>query len=1049
VVIMRRIRALAACCLLLIVSIAARASAQEAVTLTGHVSSASMPLRGATVQIPELDLTTTTDANGRYSFIIPSSRVRGQAVTITARYLRYRPQSAAIRLVGGALVQDFELRSTADAPAEPPPRAPVAVDTSRRAAAGRPAEPVVRLNRPRLVTGTPRLPVVDSTAFMDLAGSADLGAALAGRLPGVEVRSSSALGGTTAIAVRGQRTLIGLTQPLVVVNGILVDNANVAATSQRVGQGGFDFGSAISDLNPEDVATVELLRGPAAAMRYGGRAANGVLVVTTRSGRGLNGFDVSASQQFTSENALRLPEYQNAYGQGLGGAFAFFNGRGGGINDSVSQSWGPALLGQPIPQASLTEAARAEVRTWIPHPDNVNDYFDRGRTLATNVGVQGANESAQFRLSLANRDYTGLTPQSSLARRSGTITAGYRVSDRLELTGDAQYYGIKGEDRPGTGADESNPVSVFSVMGRQVDVQSLRDHLRDANKAQISWQYVTHNNPYFAALENDNHDERTRWLGGGAATYTLTDWLRGTLRAGADHYTDSRHFTIASGWMGGFPYFAGRGDFSTGGREDDEITATQTNVELWLRGTPAGTGTSAFAFTLGAGRRGNDLNTAASGTDRVPNTTPPAAQSSQVDAHTTFVVGGMDATLLDYVTLALSARQESSSLLSGSASRVYPSVLASVDLARANPSLGGGRLDALTVRGGWSRSGIDALPALVQQLGLTSALAASSTDILASPEVTSGWEVGAELRAFGGRTRADVAYYNERSENLLLPSAATFVRSGGVSNKGIEAQVELIPLRLSRFEWRVGVNYAKNTGLVESLGGVPSLPIGPSLTGMSVEARTGLAPGALVGQGYLRDASGQLLLRDGHPLPDSITGPRVLGTSAPSWIAGLSTGLRVVGVDLSVLFDIRRGGQLFSGSNRAGAFAGVLAETAFRPDTGLLITGTDVATGQANAVHVTTEAYYHSLGAIAERWMYDASFVKLREARASVAVPLHAIGLHAQTLRVAVVGRNLALWTDAPNVDPEFVLSTAPSRGLEMGQLPTVRSVGVQLSLTP
>ncbi|NUP57171.1 MAG: hypothetical protein HOQ19_15165, partial [Gemmatimonadaceae bacterium] len=164
---MRRIRALAACGLVLLVSIASRAHAQEAVTLTGHVSSASMPLRGATVQIPQLDLSTTTDANGRYSFIIPSSRVRGQTVTITARYLRYREQSASIRLVGGAMVQDFELRSTAE-PAPEPQRPPVAVDTARRAVPSRPpsATPTVaRGPRPAAV----RLPVVDSAAFTDLA----------------------------------------------------------------------------------------------------------------------------------------------------------------------------------------------------------------------------------------------------------------------------------------------------------------------------------------------------------------------------------------------------------------------------------------------------------------------------------------------------------------------------------------------------------------------------------------------------------------------------------------------------------------------------------------------------------------------------------------------------------------------------------------------------------------------------------------------------------------------------------------------------------------
>jgi hypothetical protein len=157
----------------------------------------------------------------------------------------------------------------------------------------------------------------------------------------------------------------------------------------------------------------------------------------------------------------------------------------------------------------------------------------------------------------------------------------------------------------------------------------------------------------------------------------------------------------------------------------------------------------------------------------------------------------------------------------------------------------------------------------------------------------------------------------------------------------------------------------------------------------------------------------------------------------------------VFGVDLNVLFDVRQGGRIFSATNRMGAVAGVLAETAFRPDTGLLIAGVDVATGAANTTHVTTEDYYHALAAIGERWVYDASFVKLREARATFDLPLHAIGLHAQRLRASVIGRNLAIWTNAPNIDPETVLSTASYRGAEMGQLPTTRSVGVQLSVTP
>jgi hypothetical protein len=1050
---MCRFRSLAACSLLLLVSIATQGDAQEAVTLSGHVTSGQTPLRGASVRIEELGLEATSNAQGRYSLIVPSSRVRGQAVTITARYLRYRPQAASVRLVGGALVQDFELRSASETP-EPAPAVPQ-TDTARRAPG---SVPPVREQPSSVREDVSRVPVRDRAplrtvgpaAFVDLAGAADVPSALAGRLAGVEVRSSSALGGTTSITVRGPRTITGLTQPLVVVNGIPIEDANITSLAQRTGRGGFDFGSALSDLNPEDVSSVELLRGPAAAMRYGGRAANGVLLVTTRSGTGLSGFDISASQQFASETPLRLPEYQNLYGQGLGGAFSFFNGRGGGINDSVSQSWGPALLGQPIPQASLTEAGRAEVRPWIPRPDNVSEYFEQGRTLATNVAAQGSSDAGQFRLSVSNRDHTGLVPQSGLTRRALTFSGGFRPATRLELTGDLQYHGIRGEDRPGTGMSESNPVSVFAMMGRQVDVQALRDHVRDAIGQQISWHYSSHDNPYFAALENSNDDERTRWIGGVSASYLLNDWLRGTARVSTDRYDESRRLRIASGWMGGFPYFAGTGDFSTSGQQDDQITSSQTSGELWLRAAPASTSTTRLAFSLGAGRRSNDLHTIAQGSDRLSNPTPLPPQDWHADGATTFLAGEAEATVLDHATLAVGMRRESSSLLSASASQLYPSVLASIDLLGASPAFRDWGLNALRVRGGWSRSGTQGGPALLQQLGFPSGVIAGTVESLAAPELSSGWEIGADVQALAGRVSADVAMYNERSENLVVPIVGGFSRIGALTNKGIELQAEVVPLRSSSFEWRVGANVARNDNLVTAIGGgTTSVPIGASVAGMSVEAREGEALGALVGMGYLRDASGQLLLRNGAPLPDSVTGARVLGSSAPSWLGGFSSGVRVLGLDLSVLFDVRRGGRIFSASNRAGAYAGVLAETSFRPDTGLLIAGIDVATGAANTLHVSTEGYYHALGAVAERWVYDAGFVKLREARASFALPLHAVGLHAQTLRVALIGRNLALWTSAPNIDPEFVLSTGSLRGIELGQLPTARAVGIQLSLTP
>jgi hypothetical protein len=327
---------------------------------------------------------------------------------------------------------------------------------------------------------------------------------------------------------------------------------------------------------------------------------------------------------------------------------------------------------------------------------------------------------------------------------------------------------------------------------------------------------------------------------------------------------------------------------------------------------------------------------------------------------------------------------------------------------------------------------------------------------LVTPELTSCFEVGANAGLLGSRLTVDVSYYSDRTENLLLPLVGDLQRGGAITNHGVEVQATAVPVRRGNIEWRIGGSFGQNASNLAELpvlntsgGPADMVALTAPVGGVTLVARERSSLGVIMGTQFLRDANGALLLRDGHPLPDSVTGPVVLGNSSPSWTGGVSSGLRIWGLDLSVLFDIRQGGQIFSASNRAGAYAGTLAETSFRPDTGLLIAGTDVATGNANTVHVSTEDYYHSLGAIGERWVYDASFVKLREARATVDLPLHSLGLHAQRMRLSIIGRNLALWTNAPNIDPESVLSTSFIGGAELGQLPSVRSVGVQVTLTP
>ncbi len=1054
---MRRVCAVVRHSLVILVMAAAPVAAQGAVTVTGHVSASSMPVRGATVRIEELNLGSTSDAQGRFSFIIPSSRVLGQTVPLTASHPRYPSKSVSIVLVGGAIERDFDLTVPASGT---PPRVdqPRVTDTGVASpttpVVTTPALPDSRSSTRMTGLGFPESPRIDSTAFTDLAGPVDLASALSGRFAALDVRTTSTLGGTTSMLVRGPHSIAGLTEPLVVVNGMVFDNSNLTTRAQQSGLGGFDYGTALSDLNVEDIASVQLLTGTLAAMQYGGRAANGVLLVTTRSARGLHGLELSASQSYSNGSALRLPNYQNAYGQGLAGKFAFFDGKGGGINDTTSQSWGPALDGSIILQASFREAGRADARAWVPARDNVASYFRSGRTLGTDVAMQRGGDRGEFRASLSNQSSNGITPETSVRHRSALFTGSARPTDKLSIRADLQAYSEHADDRAGTGFDEGNPVSGFAILPRQIDLATYRIRLRDLAGAQFSWNYSGRNNPFWAPLVNDNTDSRSRYVAGGSASYALTDRLTATIRGASDAGSQDRSATIASGWMGGFPYYLGRGDFANGGYQTDAIRTTLRDVETSVRYASPAIGDFQTAYTLGAGRHGDRLETTIRATDNLSDSAVVKDVRWSATSSTNVLYARAESRINDRASLAVSARSEASTLMSGaSVSTVYPAVTGSIDLLRPDAAAPpGGLLHSFTIRAGFSKSGNEGTASLLQRIGVTTATSAAIVSDAAAPEVTTGVDGGASMRLFGGSLGLDVSAYSDRSENLIIPSGVGFARSGSVTNKGLEATASLPAVRGPKgTTWSFAAMVGRNRNRVESLSGTDSAAaLGSPFGDATIEARTGAALGAIVGTSFLRNADGELLLRSGLPLADSVAGRHVVGESAPSWIGGLAASVRVRWLELSVLLDTRRGGQVFSASNRAGAYSGTLAETAFRPDSGLLLSGVDAATGTANTVHATTEDYYHALGAITERWVYDASFVKLREARASFTLPLQFINrLRVQSLRGSVIGRNLALWTNAANIDPESSLSTSTFRGAEMGQLPTVKSIGFQLSLTP
>jgi TonB-dependent SusC/RagA subfamily outer membrane receptor len=1043
---MIRSRGLSLCAVILFAIPPLSAAAQEPVTIDGHVSSAGRPVQGATVRIPSLGIHSTTSSEGRYSLIVPSTKVRGQTVSLEARHVRYNIESTPITLNGGSIAKDFELTPAGE------PRRVVAT-----AAPAGPidVQPVVAAR------SAIRGDIVDSSAFEEAAGPVDFVSALAGRVVGLNITSAQTMGGSAPIVLRGYHSLLNAVQPLFVVDGIQMENSTFATPGQAFGSGGFDYGSPIQGLNLADVATVTVLRGPEAAALFGGRAANGVLLITTKNGRGLSGLEVSASQQFTGESVLKLPSFQNAYGQGLGGKFEFFNGTGAGTNDGVAENWGPALQGQAVAQASLTQPRTADVRPFLPFPDNVSAYYSSGRTLKSDIAAQGANDHFNGRFSANRRDTRGVTPLSSLVRQGAMLIASDQLTAALTATVHGRFSADDAHDRPGTGFDVGNPAAEFARIGRQVDIAALKGNTVDFAGRQISWNYAGHNNPYFLTEQNSNRDKSTGWTLGGSSTYSTSPKFSATLRAGRDHYEQSRDFDVDSSWMGGFAYFAGRGDFSRGGFQRQRITASATNGDVTVASAIPQTGKSSLLLSGGVGTNTTDFGVVSDGSDQgtaaAPGTVTPTSRVSASSTTTSVFAAAEWAG--SAASVRAGARSEWYSMLSsGNNSQLYPSVVGTVDLLKL-AGASSGAISAASVRAGWSRSGGEINPLLLRTILAQSASQPTSLVLspTLAPELTNAFEIGGELGLLRNRATIDLALYDERTSDLVLGVAGSTTGSvvasnvGTVTNKGIEAGVTLVPLRDPRgIDWTIQARYAKNSNTVDELrAGSGVVGLTPSLYGVSVQARQGYALGALVGTALRRDpATHALLLQNGLPVAE--TQARVLGVMAPDWTGSLGTTIRYWNFELSGLLDVRRGGRIFSATNLWGMTSGSFAETAFRPDTGIVVAGIDAATSKADTVHVSTEAYYHALRGVAEPWLYDAGFVKLRDVRLTFSLPLKSMPIMtAQSVRVSLVGRNVALWAKAPNIDPETALSAGSVQGIEMGQLPSTRSFGLQFSVAP
>ena len=1021
--------------------------AQEMRTVTGTITQQEtlQPFPGVEVLVKGTKILAVTDAQGFYTLRVPAN---SSALIIS--YLGYRTQEMPI-----AARVDVEMFQEAIG-IEGLTVTALGVKREKRSL-GYSVQDVTG----REISEVPEINIVNS---------------LKGNIAGVQITDAGPTGGSARIVIRGASSISGNNQPLFIVDGVPIDNS----AQGNEGYGGIDYGNTASDLDPANIEAISVLKGPNAAALYGSRAAAGAVVITTKSGTGApgGGLGVTASMSLTMEEPLRLPSYQNEYGQGLFGEYQFVDGAGAGLWDFVDESWGPKLDGRLIDQFTGPN------QPWVAHPDNVRSFFRTGSTLNTNVAISRAGERSNVRLSITDMELRGMTPGNTMQRIGVALKGGATLTDRLSAEASLNYIDQEGVNRPGTGYDEDNPMQSFIWFGRQVDMEPLRNYecqgseptACTADGGQYNWNYNYHNNPFWEALVNGNGDERDRLMGHLNLDYQINDWVTASARAGRDWYRDHRKRVTAPNSLDD----SGHGSFG-----EETLYRSETNIDLLVSATRELT--SDFTLDLAVGGNNRENNYEAGGVTVSKLTVPgiytidnAAATPSPWDLirkkEVRSVYGSASLNYAGYWNVDLTGRNDwSSTLPEGNNSYFYPSVSTAFVFTDAfqmqNEILSSGK-----VRGSWTRVGNDADPYQLAAVfsaqdgwGGTPMFAVPNElpNTTLKPEETTAWEVGADLGFFNERLGFVLTYYKRETANQILGVEVSrtsgyqrqVLNAGKVENKGLELLLRATPVELDNgFTWDMTVNWSKNTSEVTELfGDLETLVLG-SYWSMNIEARLNEPYGAFYGNGYLRNDNGDLMLTSGG-LPQQDPVRRVLGNYNPDWIAGVQNRFSWGPMDVSVLVDGQSGGDVFSVTNWFGEYAGVLQSSLQGREIdfcdpgivvgGILPDGSRNGDG-ANEVMVCPQDYFGRNFGINAASIDDASYIKLREVRLGYELPdawVDRVGFTGGNL--SLIGRNLFLWSRIENIDPETAFDASNVQGIEFGQFPTARSIGFSLSLRP
>lgn len=1051
-------------------------------TITGQITDTDQaPLIGVSIVPEGATGGTVTDADGRFTLTVPQTVER-----LVLSYVGYRTRVLPVDFFVTNEVARLETGAELDE---------VVVT-----ALG------LRRNNRELGYAVQR---VDSEELTDVQ-SPNFVDNLAGQLAGVTVTAgATGVGSTSRVVIRGESSFTN-NNPLFVVDGIPINN-NTIINSTNEAAAGFqeiDFGNGAMEVNPYDVAEVTVLKGPAAAALYGTRAAGGVILVTTKRGQSTaeRPVRVSVNSSFTLDRPFQLPRYQNSFGQGQGGEFAFVDGLGSGISDNITYSYGPRLdAGLSLPQfdSPVTLPDGRVVRggdvavhgglpitptPWVSRPDNVNDFYETGTTAINNVALAAGNERYDLRVSLTDLRSESYIPGVNLRRQTVNLATSLAPTPKLRLETVINYVSSGSDNRPAAGYGSENiNYDLTAWLGRQTDLDALRDYWQPGLEGvqQFSYNYTFFDNPYFILFENRNEFNRDRLFGFLAASYEFSDKLRLTLRGGLDNSDEDRRY-LRNFSTNRFPNGAyatqavGFREINTDFLLDYRESLGELRVNLLFGGNRM--------QQIASDATSQALTLAQPGVFRLSNAASPVEIfDRRAEKRINSLYGLAKFAFRDFAFLDLSYRNDWSSALAtpgreretgfgypaASLSFVVSKVLdlprsVSFLQLRASAAQVGNDTDPYRTSSTFvARTPFGGQPTFTEQAVL------AQPDLL--PEQTTSVEFGADLRLFDDRVGLDVTYYDQTTKNqiLSLPTPLSsgyrqrIINGGEVRARGLEAILRLTPIYQDRLRWDATFNFSTNRATVEALpAGTDRFTVGYSRVYNSVNqtvffiVEEGGEIGDLWGTGYLRNEDGEYIVTEsGNFIADNTL--KKLGNANPDFVLGFNNRFTVGNFSLGALLDWRQGGQLVSRTLSLAGVAGQLEETEDRPEAGIVIPGVvNVGTAEApvferNTTPISAESYYRSFynRNHEEHNVYDASFLKLRELSLSYRLSRAQLagsflkGL--QGLTVSVIGRNLYAWSEIPHFDPEQFAIQGQNLvgGVEDMAYPSARSWGVNLNL--